>query len=200
MLAKDALIKSRISINRHSGPGLKISRTGSSQNPVLTIIYWMLVFTSKTGFELDQSFRGLIITSVFIWITPVHAHHNPTSHYIIDKMITVTGVVTKFRLINPHARIYFDVTTIDGEIQHWLAEGNAAAILLRRGWNKTTLKPGDIIEISGYPAKDGGHKVDWKLIVLEDGTELRGGNTTGVEKQRLFQDIEKRRRQQRSQP
>ena len=124
---------------------------------------------------------------------PVHAHHNPTSHYLIDEMITVEGVVTEFRLINPHARIYFDVTGADDEVQHWFAEGNAAGILKRRGWDKDTLKPGTVIRISGYPARDGGHKLDWKLIELEDGTVLRGGNTVGVEKDLLLEDIDRRR-------
>jgi hypothetical protein len=93
-------------------------------------------------------------------------------------------------LINPHARIYFEVTT-RGEVQKWFAEGNAAGILKRRGWTKESLKPGDVIKISGYPARDGKHALDWKLIELADGTELRGGNTVGVEKDLLLDDIDK---------
>ena len=42
---------------------------------------------------------------------PAYSHHGPASHYDLDKVITVKGAVTKFKLINPHARIYFDVTT-----------------------------------------------------------------------------------------
>ena len=129
-----------------------------------------------------------------LFLAPAYSHHSPESHYLVDRLITVTGVVTKFRLINPHARIYFDVTTAEAEVQHWFAEGNASAILRRRGWSKDTLKPGDVIEITGNPARDGGHKMDWKLIVMEDGTEYRGGNTVGSERDRLLDDIEKRRR------
>lgn len=125
---------------------------------------------------------------------PAYAHHNPVSHYLIKDMITVEGVVTEFRLINPHARIYFDVTSEDGEVQHWFAEGNAAGVLKRRGWSEDLLKPGTPIKISGYPARDGGPKLDWKLIELEDGTVLRGGNTVGVEKELLLEDIDKRRK------
>lgn len=135
---------------------------------------------------------GLLIS------VPAHSHHSPESHYVVSELVTVTGVVTKFRLINPHARIYFDVTPPDGEVQHWFAEGNASAILRRRGWDKDTLQPGDVIEITGNPARDGGHKMDWKLIVTEDGTEYRGGNTVGSERDRLLEDIEKRRREQKS--
>ncbi|MFT5349988.1 MAG: hypothetical protein ACI9MF_000803 [Gammaproteobacteria bacterium] len=125
---------------------------------------------------------------------PTYSHHGPASHYDLDKSITVEGVVSEFRLINPHARIYFNVTTENGEVQQWLAEGNASAILKRRGWKRDTLKPGDSIKISGNPAKDGGNKMDWKLIVLEDGTELYGGNTVAEERERQLDELEKRRR------
>ena len=132
-----------------------------------------------------------IVTLTFA--APIYSHHGPASHYLLDQLITVEGVVTKFRLINPHARIYFDVINEDGSVQHWLAEGNASAILKRRGWNRNTLKPGDVIKVRGNPARDGGPKVDWKLITLADGTELRGGNTVSSERERILDDIEKRR-------
>ncbi|MEJ8566309.1 DUF6152 family protein [Elongatibacter sediminis] len=139
-----------------------------------------------------------LLTVGLLCVTPVQAHHNPSSHYVIKDMVTVDGVVTKFRLINPHARIYFDVTTPEGEVQKWFAEGNAAGILKRRGWTNDSLPPGTPIKISGYPARDGKHALDWKVIELEDGTVLRGGNTVGAEKEMLLDDIDKRRRQQQS--
>ena len=132
---------------------------------------------------------------VTLLCAPAFSHHSPESHYLVNELITVTGVVTRFRLINPHARIYFDVTGADGEAQHWFAEGNASAILRRRGWTNDSLQPGDVIEITGNPARDGGHKMDWKLIVTEDGTEYRGGNTVGSERDRLLEDVERRRRE-----
>ena len=138
------------------------------------------------------------LIAAVLFCSPAYSHHSPESHYLVEEMITVTGAVTKFRLINPHARIYFDVTTADGEVQHWFAEGNASAILRRRGWNNDSLKPGDVIKISGNPARDGGPKMDWKLIVTEDGTEYRGGNTVGSERDRLLEDAEKRRQEQKS--
>jgi len=124
----------------------------------------------------------------------VIAHHNAASHYLLDQKITVKGVVTEFRLINPHVRIYFDVRTDDGEVKKWLGEGNASSVLRRRGWTDGHLKPGDIITISGAPARDGGHKIDWESIVLEDGTELRGGNTKAGELEQQLRELDKRPR------
>jgi hypothetical protein len=130
----------------------------------------------------------------------VRAHHNPASHYLLDKTVTVQGVVTKWQLINPHARVYFDVTGTDGKVQSWMAEGNAAGILKRRGFTKDTLKAGDQIKISGSPSREGKNMLDWTLITLADGTELRGGNTVAGENERQLDDIEKRRRQQTKSP
>ena len=141
-------------------------------------------------------FGKFLLHTASMLLTPasVIAHHNAASHYLLDRNITVKGVVTEFRLINPHVRIYFDVKTDDGEVQKWLGEGNASSVLRRRGWTDDHLKPGDVIPISGAPARDGGHKIDWESIVLEDGTELRGGNTKAGELERQLRELDKRPR------
>lgn len=136
----------------------------------------------------------LIIAAATLFPAAVIAHHNAASHYLLDQKITVHGVVTKFRLINPHARIYFDVTDDDGNVQQWLGEGNASSVLRRREWEDDTLKPGDVITITGSPARDGGNKLDWESIVLEDGTELRGGNTKAGELEQQLRDLDDRPR------
>ncbi len=136
----------------------------------------------------------LLVASMLLTPAMVIAHHNAASHYLLDQKITVTGVVTEFRLINPHIRVYFDVKTDDGEIQKWLGEGNASSVLRRRGWTDDHLKPGDVITISGAPARDGGYKIDWESIVLEDGTELRGGNTKAGELEQQLRELDKRPR------
>ena len=124
----------------------------------------------------------------------VIAHHNAASHYLLDQKITVQGVVTEFRLINPHARIYFDVMDKDGKVEKWLGEGNASSVLRRRDWQDDSLKPGDEITITGSPARDGGNKLDWESIVLADGTELRGGNTKAGELEQQLRELDKRPR------
>ena len=143
---------------------------------------------------LVKRFAKLTLLCQVLWTVPVLSHHSPASHYLLDQSITVQGVVTRFMLINPHARIYFDVTDENGKVALWLAEGNASAILKRRGWNKDTLEKGDIITITGSPARDGGNKLDWRFIVLADGTKLRGSNTVGEEHERQLDAADQRRR------
>jgi hypothetical protein len=143
-----------------------------------------------------RKLKKLISIATISLLTPaiVIAHHNAASHYLLDQKITVKGVVTEFRLINPHARIYFDVTNDDGEVEKWLGEGNASSVLRRRDWTDDSLKPGDVITVTGSPARDGGNKIDWESIVLADGTDLRGGNTKAGELEQQLRELDKRPR------
>jgi hypothetical protein len=136
----------------------------------------------------------VVIAALTLAPALVIAHHNAASHYLLDQKITVEGTVTEFRLINPHARIYFDVMGEDGQIEKWLAEGNASSVLRRRNWTEDSLKPGDVIKITGSPARDGGNKLDWESVVLPDGTDLRGGNTKAGELEQQLRDLDNRDR------
>jgi hypothetical protein len=143
-----------------------------------------------------MTYKAVFILSVgSLWSIQCYSHHNAASHYQLDRTATVSGVVTEFWLINPHARIYFDVKSATGKTEKWLAEGNAAGVLKRRGWTSDSLKPGDAIQITGRPARDGGNKLDWEIIRFDDGRVLRGGNTVGGERERQLDELEALRRE-----
>ena len=72
-----------------------------------------------------------------------------------SKDVKVTGTVTAFRFTNPHGTIVLDVTDAQGRTREWRAETNAPVVLQRRGWTRTTIKPGDLITIEGWPSRDG---------------------------------------------
>ena len=118
---------------------------------------------------------------------PAASHHSSRMHYIMDELVTVEGVVNEFLLVNPHARIYLDVTSPDGDTATWMAEGEAASVLRRQDWNDETLKQGEFVRITGNPSRDGRNLVEWRTIVLSDGRELGGGNGQSDERDALFQ-------------
>jgi len=78
-----------------------------------------------------------------------------------------------------------------------MAEGDAALVLLRRGWTGEELQPGDFIKITGNPSRDGSLLIEWRSIVRPDGSEILGGNGVPVERERHRQELEKRRRANR---
>jgi hypothetical protein len=85
---------------------------------------------------------------------PLFAHH-AGSLYDREHPVTLTGTVTKYLMINPHAQIHFEVKKDDGTVETWVAETAGPQRLLRVGWNKNTLKPGDTITVTGAQFKDG---------------------------------------------
>jgi len=138
-----------------------------------------------------------LVTLTVLMVTPsAQAHHSSAAFYVTSASITITGTVTEFRFINPHARVYLKVVDEKGESVVWLAEGANAAVLRRRGWTGNELKPGDRITVTGAPSRDGSPKVEWRVITLADGTEIGGGNNFPKEREELLRRLEQQRRNQ----
>lgn len=85
---------------------------------------------------------------------PLAAHHG-NAVYDSSKQINVKGTVTQFVWANPHCVLLFDVTGDDGNVVHWTAETENPASMTTMGWNKSSLKPGDPIEIRVITVKNG---------------------------------------------
>lgn len=80
-----------------------------------------------------------------------YAHHSFAAFFTSDRTVKVTGRVTSFRFQNPHGTIALEVRGPDGSVQEWRAETNAPAVLQRRGWNRNTIRAGDVITIEVGP-------------------------------------------------
>jgi len=103
---------------------------------------------------------------------PILAHHGETN-YDTDKLVTVKATVTDFQFINPHVQFFLDAKNDKGEIEKWICEARSPAMLVRNGgWDKNTLKPGDVITAIGFRSKNGTNILRLKKIVLADGKEL----------------------------
>jgi hypothetical protein len=83
------------------------------------------------------------------------AHHSFAVYFDPAKSVTITGRVAAFRFTNPHGMIALDVSGADGRTTQWRAETNAPVVLVRRGWTKDIIKPGDTITIEGWASRDG---------------------------------------------
>ena len=114
--------------------------------------------------------RLMFVTGIGGIAAPLHAHHAANVYYDLGQEVTMRGIVTEFRMGNPHARIYFDVTAADGSVTHWMAEGGSRTVMLRRGWTGEEVKVGDQVTLHGHPARDGGNYMHMVNVDLPDGT------------------------------
>jgi hypothetical protein len=121
------------------------------------------------------------------------AHHNSAPLYDFSRSVTITGVVTEVRFLNPHARIHLDVTDSSGSARNWLAEGANVIALRLHGWTGEEMKPGDRITVKGAPSRDGTPRVEWSEITLPNGRVLGGGNNFPKERDELFERLEQQR-------
>lgn len=116
--------------------------------------------------------KGLLFAAglaLLLATAPASAHHSFAAEYDRDKPIKLTGTVTKFDLTNPHSWIYIEVKEADGKVVSWGFETASVANLYRRGFRKDTVKPGTIVTIEGFLAKDGTHTGNAQRMTLPDG-------------------------------
>lgn len=99
------------------------------------------------------------------------AHHSFAAEYR-SNLITLTGTITKFVWMNPHTRIYFDVTDTTGAVAKWECEGSAPGGLLSHGWTRESLQPGDHVTIEGFPAKEHVDICKARSVTLAGGRRL----------------------------
>ena len=83
------------------------------------------------------------------------AHHGSGVSYDMKKQISMTGTVTKVQWTNPHVYIMYTVKDEGGNAVLWGAESHPPNMMVDRGWNMNTLKPGDVVTISVFPSKVG---------------------------------------------
>ena len=106
----------------------------------------------------------------------VFAHHGFSVEFDKQSPLTLTGTVTKMEFMNPHIYFYVDVKGKDGKVANWAFEGGPPNVIYRQGWRKDTLKPGDVVTVKGFRAKDGSHLGACATVTLPDGREISAGS------------------------
>lgn len=115
--------------------------------------------------------RPMLILSLLPLLAPAptFAHHGSTGQFDQSRTLEVSGIVTKIRFVNPHAYVYFDVTTDNGEVQNWRCEMRAATALKRSGWSADMFPAGTRIHIDGVPAWREPHGCYVNEFSIDDG-------------------------------
>lgn len=102
------------------------------------------------------------------------AHHS-FAMFDQTKQVSVSGTVRDFQWTNPHAFIQLE----DAQGKEWGVELNSPNNLVRQGWKRNVLKPGDKISVTLNPLRDGRPGGLFNAVTLPDGRVLGNPKPTG---------------------
>jgi hypothetical protein len=101
---------------------------------------------------------------------PAAAHHSAAA-FDTRTEVKLTGRVTKYRFANPHVYLTLEVKKPDGRTVSTEIEAGAASVLNGLGFNKDSVKVGEVVTITGNPdRKNPDAFVLGMEMVKQDGT------------------------------
>jgi len=114
---------------------------------------------------------GILLVSISLF-----AHHGDAGRYE-ENVIVLTGTVVEVQLVDPHSIIVLDIPNEKGEMVRWQAElGGRNALAKNFGWNKSTLKFGDKLTITGRRVKSGAPYINLtekaNVVLTDTGKEI----------------------------
>ena len=85
---------------------------------------------------------------------PAAAHHS-LALFDMTKSVRLEGTVKRFDWTNPHSWIFLEVTGPEAMVEQWTIELPSAGSLVRDGWNRNSVRPGERIVLQVNPLKNG---------------------------------------------
>jgi Family of unknown function (DUF6152) len=120
---------------------------------------------------------GIIVAGLIVIATGTASAHHSFAAFDITTEKTISGTVKQVDWTNPHTWIWVDVTNDQGGVETFGFEGMSPNYLARRGWSKSTLKPGDKISLTYRPMKNGSNGGMFMTAKLPSGKVL---SMTGI--------------------
>jgi hypothetical protein len=113
----------------------------------------------------------LIAAATLVLSVPLVAHHGAAS-FDTGSELTLKGTVTDWTWSNPHCFLKFDVKDESGTVRTWQVETQNPTDMSRRGFARTSFKPGDSVTVIVEPLKGGAPVGRIKSVVLANGQTL----------------------------
>jgi hypothetical protein len=128
-----------------------------------------------------MNMRALITAGVLVLAPTAAAFaHHSYAEFDTDKKLTLQGTVKEFQWTNPHSWLLFNVQNDKGEMEQWAVELNSVSLLAARGWRPKTVAPGDRVEVTFHPMRNGSKAGSYMAIKLPSGKTMGDAERLGT--------------------
>ena len=141
-----------------------------------------MISSPKFAPDTRRSLGAVVAALALLVIAPASGHHSEAG-FDTDAVVAFEGTVSRYSWRNPHVYIYVAGTDAAGETVEWEVETGATPIMIRSGWTRDSLEPGEVISVRAHPERVAGRNYVF-LMSLEkaDGTTLaqRSGDPRSI--------------------
>ena len=92
----------------------------------------------------------MVGVAAVIGASSASGHHSPII-FDQDSVISIQGTISRFDWTNPHVYVFVEGSGPAGDVVEWQLETDATPILLRNGWTRESLQPGDPVSARANP-------------------------------------------------
>jgi hypothetical protein len=103
---------------------------------------------------MTRTVLAILTLAAIAVAVPTRAHHSFAATYDESKTVKVEGRLVQFLFRNPHSFVHVMAPDANGQEQRWAIEWGGAGQLAGQGVTRETLKPGDVVVISGNPGRN----------------------------------------------
>ena len=112
-----------------------------------------------------RTYGFAVFVALFLTAIPALAHHALQAEFDTTKRGEFTGVLTRFALVNPHVRWFFDVKAPDGTVIKWEVAAAGAGPIRQAGLARA-FKLGDTYRVTYAPARNGSNRRTRRRLLL----------------------------------
>jgi len=94
-----------------------------------------------------------LAVAVVVVAADIQAHHSFAAYYHESESTSIEGQVQEFQFRSPHAILLVRARTPEGRTETYAAEWGNPRRLGSQGITKDTLKPGDVVVVTGSPGR-----------------------------------------------
>jgi len=103
---------------------------------------------------MKRTMLAVLTLALTVIAVPGRAHHSFAATYDESRKVSIEGKLVQFLFRNPHSFVHVMARDASGQEQRWAVEWGGAGQLAGQGVTRETLKPGDVVVISGNPGRN----------------------------------------------